>query len=455
MTWNGSSKTMTFSSLPSETPFKVVVREKAKVESSVITVAPGVPSDTFTVFTDTRGLTDVSLSNRSVQGGSTAAVKCGQTLGTELVTTDGAELSGVTYQWYRWDGNSETLITGETGSTYIPTRDDVGKFLRVKATKNGTTKEATTVGTVAKADGISTRALELTDIDPITKTSLTVNGFTDNPAKSIEYEYGYRLKGSTAAYIWQDDNTINGLTPDTEYEVVVRVEGTAAREVGSLSTSVFVRTKEKGIPFNEGSVDAAVVMTNYVYGAVPPTPALNVEPNEDAGDIIYYYGSNPKSVTTAWYGAQAPYYPTLLPGTYYMKAVIAENSEYDAYTTGVTEFKVSKAAAVTNVTINNISLDPREVTLGNVNNNKAYEYVILPNGGNIDDAVWKDVRFTSGSGSVRAFKLVGDLDANQTYKLYVREKEVVTHEASTPVMQSFSTTYFSVRYEIMSHLRRS
>ena len=46
--------------------------------------------------------------------------------------TDGLASAPIHYQWIRVDGSDETDLDGETGSTYVPTADDVGKHLKVR-----------------------------------------------------------------------------------------------------------------------------------------------------------------------------------------------------------------------------------------------------------------------------------------------------------------------------------
>ena len=47
-------------------------------------------------------------------------------------STDGLANAFFHYQWIRVDGTAEVELDGETGSTYTPTADDVGKHLKVR-----------------------------------------------------------------------------------------------------------------------------------------------------------------------------------------------------------------------------------------------------------------------------------------------------------------------------------
>ena len=46
--------------------------------------------------------------------------------------TDGLANAFFHYQWIQVDGTAESELDGETGSTYTPTADDVGKHLKVR-----------------------------------------------------------------------------------------------------------------------------------------------------------------------------------------------------------------------------------------------------------------------------------------------------------------------------------
>ena len=427
VTWQDNNS---FSSLTPEASYTVVVREKGST-----TTNPGVSSNALTVKTDAKVLvlTGVSIRNLSVENGVITDVKCGQTL-QAVVTETG--VSGVTYQWKR----GGTAISGATGSTYNPTGDDVGETITVTVSKSGgssVTSEATAA--VTKAAALSAPTLAVSNISK-TNNTITVNGFKNNTAKSVEYQYAViATNGALTESDWKDSNSFTGLTESATYNVYVRIKETTSRAASTASSALSVTTEANPSPFNEGTQTPTVVIANYAYGATAPTPSLNVEPNTGATTTYYWSSTGFKSGDANSTGTNwATNQPTAV-GTYYIRAVIS-GSNYTTYITGQTMFKVEKATKTTDVTISNINTSTLAVTLGNATG-KTLEYAVIQGSGNLSDAAWSSI--PTGASSFTIDRKLSTTSAT----LYVREKANTNYEASTPVSQTFTPAIYTVSYD--------
>ena len=427
VTWQDNNS---FSSLTPEASYTVVVREKGST-----TTNPGVSSNALTVKTDAKALvlTGVSIRNLSVENGVITDVKCGQTL-QAVVTETG--VSGVAYQWKR----GGTAISGATGSTYNPTGDDVDKTITVTVSKSGgspVTSEATAA--VTKADALSAPTLAVSNISK-TNNTITVNGFKNNTAKSVEYQYAViATNGTLKESDWKDSNSFTGLTESATYNVYVRIKETTSRAASTASSALSVTTEANPSPFKEGTQTPTVVIANYAYGGTAPTPSLNVEPNTGATTTYYWSSTGFKSGDANSTGTNwATNQPTAV-GTYYIRAVIS-GSNYTTYITGQTMFKVEKATKTTDVTISNINTSRLAVTLGNATG-KTLEYAVIQGSGNLSDAAWSSI--PTGASSFTIDRKLSTTSAT----LYVREKANTNYEASTPVSQTFTPAIYTVSYD--------
>ena len=185
-----------------------------------------------------------------------------------------AELSGVpadaevTYEWYtskedRTTGG--TLIESVTGKTLEVTEDYADKYIYVVVTiksdfygdeqvtditddeTNGsaqvpgrpiyddiivdTTKPTNTAPTVVEENGV---------------VIVTPNQEDENGVEKVEY--GYRVSGDDE-FTWQDDGTIEGLEPGTEYEFVTKATDGAGNEQISEITSLKIKAVEFKVTF--------------------------------------------------------------------------------------------------------------------------------------------------------------------------------------------------------------
>jgi len=433
-TWQGSNA---FTDLLPTASYTVVVREKGSD-----TTAPGASSAALTVKTDAEVLTLSSVSIKYPD--STNEVKCGQTL-QAIVTQTGSKGSytsdsGVSYQWLR----NGVVISGATGSTYTLTADDVGKKITVKVSKAGSsdiTSSEEQAKTVTKALALPAPTVAESSITK-TNTTITVNGFKNNTAKSLEYEYS--KDGGTT---WQDSNVFTGLTGGQQYSVAVRVKGTDARIASEASTAVSITTDANPLPFNEGTQTPAVVIPSYSYGATASTPSLNVEPS--TGATVKYYWSRTafKSSDTATAGTEwtAESAPTEV-GTYFVRAVVSGDN-YSTFVSGQTALKVEKATkaadtAALALTAVSIHAKTLEVTLGDDASGKKLEYAVIQGSENLADAAWSSIPAGETGFTIDRKLAIGEA------KLYVREKADANYEASAPVSATFMPEVYTVSYDL-------
>lgn len=98
---------------------------KIKVDNTAYTATTG---------TETELTTAANISVKASIAGSVSVSgteKYGQEL-TAVTSSITGTPGTLSYQWYRNDGTTDTVITGATGSTYTLTKDDVGKTVKVK-----------------------------------------------------------------------------------------------------------------------------------------------------------------------------------------------------------------------------------------------------------------------------------------------------------------------------------
>jgi len=96
----------------------------------------------------------------------------GQTLTANRGTWGGGQPQTYTYQWRRCDsvgGSCVNITSGGTGSTYVPTADDVGHTLRVRVTARNSvgarSSTSTPTGVVAKAGVPSGNTVNINDVN--------------------------------------------------------------------------------------------------------------------------------------------------------------------------------------------------------------------------------------------------------------------------------------------------
>ncbi|MBQ4195911.1 MAG: hypothetical protein II622_07355, partial [Thermoguttaceae bacterium] len=94
-----------------------------------------------------------------------------------------------TYQWYRGDGETWTVISGATKAKYLPTATDVGKYLKVVATGSGSY-----TGTVERVSASKvTRPLVSVTLNAATEVGKTITAYPSPGAATVTYQW-YRSK---------------------------------------------------------------------------------------------------------------------------------------------------------------------------------------------------------------------------------------------------------------------
>ncbi len=403
--WQDSA---TFSSLTSNTPYRIAVREKEVKEGDVVVKTAGVSSDVLTVRTEanTTALNSVML---------TGEAKVGNTLTAAGYAEDNtSRATGLSYAWYR--GSDQ--ISGATGSTYTLVSTDYGKTITVKVTQNSTVREASTTSAVAQAPAVTPTASRLKTT--ATQTTVTVSGFANTTTR--HYEYALTTQdGTPTDSDWQDETVFTGLSTGTTYTLHVRTGGVANdyawQETGDTAKTITsnVTTKSKTDPFTIAGVQPTVVMPDYTYGTTAPTPALTLDP-ESGATVEYYYSVAGFKTSDAYNAGTKWSDQTLAAGTYYMRAYVPENTknstQYGSYLTAQTKFVVDKAPATAPiVTAQNPGTT---VTVSGVAANGTVSYaVVAKNAAAPAPTAYQLVTLSSGK-----FTITG-LAANYDYDVYV------------------------------------
>lgn len=141
----------------------------------------GTPSDNVTIT--------LPAASKLLKGSVTISgtPKVGQTL-TATATIDGL-VGNMVYQWYYSNGATSTLISGATGSTYVLTAADLGKYIYVRVSDSGRPDRdlnlvSNSIGPVVGADDNTT----VTPVTPSTGASSgnTSSGLTLVPVKTAD-----------------------------------------------------------------------------------------------------------------------------------------------------------------------------------------------------------------------------------------------------------------------------
>ena len=211
---------------------------------------------------------------------------------------DGLTDADFAYQWVRSElgSNSETDITGATGSSYAVTSDDAGKAIKVRVTFTddaGNEESLTSFGVIAAPEPPEAQAPGAPgrpDVSPQVSGSLAVSwsGPASDGGSAVT---GYRVQWKEAADSWdtaadvseatatETSHTITGLTDGTEYSVRVL----AINDVGESAPSEDGNgTPRETVPphLSEASVDGATLTLTFNEAldenSAPPTTAFTV-----------------------------------------------------------------------------------------------------------------------------------------------------------------------------------
>ena len=192
----------------------------------------------------------------------TGTVQVGETLTADTsAISDGNGLTSVSYsyQWIRNDGNSDTVITGATGSTYVLTADDAGKAIKAQVgftDDDGYTATLTSAatGSVARPPNEAPSGQPtITGMAQVGETlSADTSGISDaNGLNTVSYSYQWirndgnsdaDIPGATAqTYTLTSDDQGNTVkvkvtfTDDDGYEEALTSASTVAVSGGSVS----------------------------------------------------------------------------------------------------------------------------------------------------------------------------------------------------------------------------
>ena len=150
----------------------------------------------------------------------TGTIQVGETLTVDtsaIADEDGLDNVSYSYQWISNDGNTDTDIGGQTGSTYTLTDEDVGKSIKVRvsftddADHEETLTSAATGVVAAKSNSPATGAPTIDGTAQVGETlTVLTNGITDEDGlDNVSYSY---------QWISNDENTdtdIGGQTGST------------------------------------------------------------------------------------------------------------------------------------------------------------------------------------------------------------------------------------------------
>ena len=197
------------------------------------------------------------------------------------------------------------------------------------------------------SDGPRTIYFKVTDstntyADYTGSATVTINPKTvNNPTITLSqdtYTYDGSAKEPTPTV---KDGTTEILS--TEYTVGYSNNtnaGTATVTIKDNTGGNYTVSGSTTFTINRADLDPAptVTMNGYAYGAAVPTPS--VSGNTGNGAVTYYYSTTDSNTGgTKWENITGT---TLAPNTYYMYAEIAQSTNYNAATTAVTSFIVSK-----------------------------------------------------------------------------------------------------------------
>lgn len=179
-----------------------------------------------------------------------------------LFSADGSMIGGLSHSWFRWDGvegndpveiegASSTLSQPDTSveelkATYTPVADDVGKYLILTVvTPTGATgyqyldkSSKTTDNAVIKGTpGAPTLAVESKTTSSLTVTAVEGAEYAilnqDGTALAADFDAS---AADANALAWQDSNEFTGLTPNTNYELYIRMKETDVDNASAYAT---------------------------------------------------------------------------------------------------------------------------------------------------------------------------------------------------------------------------
>ncbi|MGE7218009.1 S-layer homology domain-containing protein [Priestia koreensis] len=140
------------------------------------------------------------------------------------------KLDHISYQWYQ----DSTLITGATNETYVITKNNIGKKMKVKVMSDGINAtgslESQPTDNIEKADGPD--APMAPEVNSKTSTSIKLKSNNDQ-----EYSID---NGET----WNENASFLNLIPGTEYKFISRIKETDTTKSSANSNQTIIPTND-------------------------------------------------------------------------------------------------------------------------------------------------------------------------------------------------------------------
>ena len=262
----------------------------------------------------------------------------GQTLTATIDEPDGLPSSDqITYQWIRVDGNTESDISGETGSTYTLVDADGGKTIKVEASYTDNANFAESLTSDATAVISSGPSVGTVTSGMTTQTSAVITVTIANPDTNTQtVNLQYKRNADTA---WTDVSpkstvsaavtfTLGSLTGNTDYDVRASLDSTFASGVvtATFKTSPVKPAPPTGVDITtEGNGELTVGWTAPTENGGSDITGYKVQWKSGAQS----FGSS-RQHTTADGAATSYTIPSLTNGTEYTVRVLAVNSVGDS-----------------------------------------------------------------------------------------------------------------------------
>ena len=239
----------------------------------------------------------------------TGTIQVGETLTVDtsaIADEDGLDNVSYSYQWISNDGNTDTEIGGQTGSTYTLTDEDVGKSIKVRvsftddADNEETLTSAATGVVAAKPNSPATGAPTIDGTAQVGETlTVLTNGITDEDGlDNVSYSYQWIANdGTNDAEIGSQTGSTYTLTDeDVGKSIKVRVSFTDDADheetLTSAATGVVAakpNSPATGAPTIDGTAQVGETLTVLTNGIT----------DEDGLDNVSYsyqwianYGTN-------------------------------------------------------------------------------------------------------------------------------------------------------------------
>ena len=254
---------------------------------------------------------------------STDAPKVGETV-TATVAPNGGT---ATYRWYR----GETLISGATSASYVPTADDVGYALTVKAIGVGSSSGSVTATTAASVI-VPLTQLDAPTLAILAKTNTGVQISIGAVANATSYVVDYSLSDD-----FSDATTVTYKNP-----VTIWIMGL------NSGAKYYFRVKASAAAYADSDYSATV--SNYEEVATTPLSGVTLSTNAPVGGETVTATVSPSGATASyqWYrgttaisgATSASYVPTYLDDGYTLKVVATGTGEYSGSVTATTASSV-------------------------------------------------------------------------------------------------------------------